>query len=376
MMRHPISPRAGAALLLVMSAGTVHAEADHAAIAQAALTGYIRPAYARLAEQTGVLADKVGALCAAPSTDALSEAKKAFAGAVEAWGKVEPIRFGPVAQDHRYERLFFWPDPKGLGAKQIRAALGKHDDTLTEPDELATKSVALQGLPALEYLLYGDGAETLAQSARVVDGQAPLPEVGGAGAFRCAFAQSVATNVHRIAKNLVEEWREGSEFEKDFLGPAPDSPFYRGPKEVTLELLKAFSGGIEEVRDQKLAKPLGAKPDEAKPLLAAFNLSGLTFANMADNLDGVRELFTAGDFAALVHSESAGVEDSIRFDLDHAIDVLRDIEMPFAEAAHDEDMRGRLEALRVSLKSAEGTATDMISRAAGLSFGFNAMDKD
>ena len=145
---------------------------------------------------------------------------------------------------------------------------------------------------------------------------------------------------------------------------------------MTLELLKAFSGGIEEVRDQKLAKPLGAKPEEAQPQLAAFTLSGLTLANIADNLAGVRELFVKSGFAALVHSESAGVEDSILFDLDHAIDVIRNIDMPFAEAARDEETRGALEALRVSLKGAEGTAVDMISHAAGLSFGFNAMDKD
>ena len=56
--------------------------------------------------------------------------------------------------------------------------------------------------------------------------------------------------------------------------------------------------------------------------------------------------------------------------------MIRNIDMPFAEAARDEETRGALEALRVSLKGPEGTAVDMISRAAGLSFGFNAMDKD
>jgi predicted lipoprotein len=70
------------------------------------------------------------------------------------------------------------------------------------------------------------------------------------------------------------------------------------------------------------------------------------------------------------------VEDSIVFDLNHAIEVLQGIDKPIAEAVHDVDIRAKLEALRVSLKAAATTAGDMISRGAGLTFGFNAMDGD
>jgi predicted lipoprotein len=42
----------------------------------------------------------------------------------------------------------------------------------------------------------------------------------------------------------------------------------------------------------------------------------------------------------------------------------------------NEELRAKLEALRVSLKAASTTAGDMISRGAGLTFGFNAMDGD
>ena len=64
------------------------------------------------------------------------------------------------------------------------------------------------------------------------------------------------------------------------------------------------------------------------------------------------------------------------FDLNHAIEVLRGMTKPVAEIVHNENERGKLEALRVSLKSAATTAGDIIARAAGLSFGFNAMDGD
>jgi uncharacterized protein len=362
--------------LCVSGAQAAHAETDHTAIAKAALTEVIRPGYSALSAATGTLNDKVATLCKQPSADGLQAAKDAFARAVDAWSEVEIFRFGPIVQDHRYERLFYWPDPKGLGLRQVQDVLAKQEQSVTLPDELAARSVALQGLPALEFLLYGDGAEALTQGAQVEDGNEPLPNVGGAGAFRCSFASSIATNIDRIAKNVVEGWREGSAYEKAFLGPAPDNPIYHTPKEVTLELFKAFASGIELVRDQKLGKPLGQSADEAKPKLAAFWRSNLTFANATGNLQGVSLLFSKGGFAQVVDADSPGVSESILFDLNHAIEVLRGMTKPFVEVAGDPALRAKLEALRVGLKSAGQTAGDIIARSAGLSFGFNAMDGD
>lgn len=160
------------------------------------------------------------------------------------------------------------------------------------------------------------------------------------------------------------------------MGPVPENALYHTPKEVTLELFKSFTTGIELVRDQKLAKPLGENQEHSRPRLAAFWRSRLSFQNMAGNLEGVGALFAKGGFAAVVAQESPGVENSIAFDLDHAIEILRSLPMTIEQAVQDEDTRAKLEALRVSLKGASQTAGDMIARGAGLSFGFNAMDGD
>lgn len=355
------------AAILGANGSVARAEADHAAIARASLTQVIRPGYAALAKQADALRDKIDTLCQTPSAAALEAAKSAFGTTVDAWSKVEFLRFGPVTEDHRHERLFYWPDPKGLGLKQVQAALAKRDAKVTRPGELAAKSVALQGLPTLEYLLYGDDADTLAGVAN---------DAASNGVFRCAFALAVATNIDTIAKSVVEDWRDGAAYAQSFVGPAPDDPHYHAPKEVTLDLFKAFTSGIELVRDQKLGKPLGATAAQARPKLAAFWRSGLTFNNAAGNLDGVRALFAQGGFAQVVAQQSAGVENSILFDLDHPIESLRAIRQSVTEVAADEAARARIEALRVSLKSAAQTAGDMIAQGAGLAFGFNAMDGD
>jgi len=351
-----------AALLLTLPQAT-HAEADHAAIAQHALTEAIRPGYNDFEAKSRTLREKTDALCAKPSEAALEATKGAFAGAVESWSKVEILRFGPVNREHRHERLFFWPDPKGIGLRQVQRALDTKDETVTTADSLAEKSVALQGLPALEYLLYGKGAEDMTSGD---------PEVG----FRCRFASSVATNIDRIATGLAEAWREGSEDSKTFLTPGANDPLYRAPKDVTLELFKAFSGGIELVRDAKLGKPLGESPERARPRLAAFWRSGLTFPNMAGNLEGVRALFVDGGFAQVVSTESPGVEKSVLFDLDRVTKILAAESEPIADAVRDPAERDKLEALRIALKSARDTASTLIAQGANLSFGFNAMDGD
>ncbi len=354
------------AMVLCMGAVPVRAEADHAAIARASLEKIVRPGFAALAKSATDLEASVEALCAKPSAESLAAMKQAFADTAGAWSKIEVLRFGPVTKDQRYERLFFWPDPKSLGVRQVKDALAKQDPTVTEPAKLAGKSVALQGLPALEYLLYGEDAETFIQAG----------EAGEAGAFRCRFAAAVAANIVMIAKEVSEAWGDGAPAANAFLDPGPDDPTYRTPKEVTHELFKALTAGIELVRDQKLAKPLAAAPEQAKPRLAPLWRSGLTFANMAGNLDGVRALFADSGFAEVVAAESPGVEKSVLFDLDHAISVLRGIDLVADEAFRDEASRAKLEALRASLKSARDTAGALIARGAGLSFGFNAMDGD
>ena len=245
----------------------------------------------------------------------------------------------------------------------MQRALSTKDETVTTADAIAAKSVALQGLPALEYLLYGKGADELTRG---------YPEVG----FRCLFAASVSANIARIATQVAEGWREGAEDSKRFLTPAANDPLYRAPKDVTLELSKALSGGIELVRDQKLGRPLGESLERARPRLAAFWRSGLTFPNMVGNLEGVRALFVDGGFAEVVATESPGVEDSILFDLDRVIKILRAERKPIAEAVSEPAARNKLEALRVALKSARDTASAMIAQGAGLSFGFNAMYGD
>ena len=87
---------------------------------------------------------------------------KAFRPTTDAWSYAEIIRFGPITEQNRLERMLFWPDRKGIGLKQVQATLAAKDATAADPAQLPAKSVAMQGLGALEFVLFGTGAEALA----------------------------------------------------------------------------------------------------------------------------------------------------------------------------------------------------------------------
>ncbi len=126
-----------------------------------AVDGFIRPGYETFRDKARALESTMQALCADPSANKMNDAKQGFADTVDAWSHIEIVRVGPVIEQNRFERILYYPDKKGLGLKQVQRYLADKDESVTTADGLKTKSVAAQGLGALEFVLYGTGAEAL-----------------------------------------------------------------------------------------------------------------------------------------------------------------------------------------------------------------------
>ena len=158
------------------------------------MTGYIVPAYVALDTATDALAsrDRRFLRRAEPGDSAPRSAPPSTA-TIRAWADVDFLRFGPMAQDGRYERFAFFPDVHGTGARQIRGFLVSQDEKLLKPGALAGQSAAVQGLPALESLLFSGKAALL---------QPAPPEP-----FRCALAVAVAKNMQTIADDALAGWQ-------------------------------------------------------------------------------------------------------------------------------------------------------------------------
>jgi len=336
---------------------------DHAEVARQTLENHIRPGYRRLAETASALQLKTTELCRAPSIPAFAETKKVFVDTVLAWSRIEHIRFGPVRDENRLERMAFWPDPKGIGRKQIAKAIDSKNATVQTAQALAVKSTALQGLTALEWVLYGTAAEALTAS-------------GENGAFRCTYALAIAENISAMSRDIDSAWRAPEGFPKLFLSPGEDNPAYLQPSEVTHDLVQAYATGLRTARDLKLAGPLGFRKGRAVPEPAAYAKSGLDRAVITANIEGVRDLFVGGGLAAQLAAENEGMDKSVLTELDLAAKTLQGLRVPLAEAAKNANLKGKLAVAGFQLKNAIVTGGGQLSTIAGLSLGFNALDGD
>ncbi len=337
-------------------------EADYARVVEQAVTRYMLPAYTSLNEATTELAASVADFCATPEPAKVSAVRHAFQSTVAAWAGVDFLRFGPMAQDGRYERFAFFPDVHGTGARQIRGFLVSQDEALLKPGALAGQSVAVQGLPALESLLFL-GRESLLQPAP------PEP-------FRCALAVAVAKNMQTIADEALAGWQGDKSWAGLIENPGPDNPVYRTHAEAMTEVLKAILTGIEQVRDQRLTAALGNGPDDAKASRAPYNVSRQALFYIAASADALQRFADVSGILGLLPDSQASYGNSADFEFSNLKGALAKTGADMEAALADPQLRSRLSYAAIVLQSLRDLFQRHVAVWAGLSPGFNSMDGD
>ncbi|MCR4267913.1 imelysin family protein [Nitratireductor sp. ZSWI3] len=320
---------------------------------------YVSPTLRAFSQTSGRLKGTLDDLCRDPSPSALEAARIAFAETVGNWGHVSVLRFGPLAEGNRFERVFFWPDPRGVTLRQVQGLLGSKDAL---PADIAAESVALQGLPALDYVLFGTGAEKLGAA--------------GGDERRCRYGAAVAGNVAGIAEALIGAWGEGTAFHAAFTAPAADRDPYRSVGEVAAEIVKAAGTALQFTRNAELLPALGDAPQKANGRRAPFWRSRQSFAFAAAQLDGVKQLVEAAGFVEGPSDTVNGYGRGVVFDVGHARDALLAVAGKPEEAFAEEEDRARIAYAAVAMEGAKHMLNGELSGALGLVMGFNALDGD
>ncbi|MCA1438768.1 hypothetical protein I6F07_00785 [Ensifer sp. IC4062] len=330
-----------------------------------AVDGFIIPGYRRLAEATVELAETSAALCEAPSAAALEASRSAFSGVVQRWSAIEIIRLGPALEQNRFERFLFYPDRKSTGLKQVQAILAKEDESATQVESLKKKSVAVQGLGALEYVLYGTGAETLA---------------GKDGAFRCRYGVAISENLRAIAREILAEWERPDGIQAAWKKPGPDNPLFRDNKEAATELLGVLVHSIEMVKDQRLrpfyAGAADGKSDKGRPRLAIYWRSVNTMPSISANLRALHLLFNTAGMESLLPADSRSIAGSINFLFKVLIRAADGIEGPIDAALVDENRRTTLDFITLNTADLLDRFNREFGGAIGLGAGFSFADGD
>lgn len=353
------------------------------------IDGYIAPAtqgfsdagtamHAALRDYCAVRGTGSPAMAAGPSvepaqrttagTDAASQAvRDRFRELAQAWARVEFLRFGPLVQDNRFERIFFWPDPRGTVQRRTQSVLGSQDKALLQTGALRTASVAIQGIPSLEYALYGGSQALLAGSP---------PDEAAQDDYRCAYATAVAANVAALAGEVAQSWGPGGEMAQRFARPGADNPLYRTPAEVATEMIKAISTGVHYVRDAKLLAALGATPAQARPARAPLSRSDATLDAVSAGLRGMAQFYLAARLQAVLAPADAWLATVVASSANHIADRLDAIDLSLEQALAQAGARDILVSTVVELNSLKEMIDGQIAGALGINVGFNALDGD
>jgi predicted lipoprotein len=325
---------------------------------------YLVPRFEKFQKASAKLADDLDATCSG-KPKRLSTARDDFDRTVLAWAEIEFLRFGPMAVTGRPERISFWPDPRGLMQRQLGTLTARRDAAALEPGALAGKSVAIQGLPALESLLTAKAAIT----ADDEDGR-----------YRCRLAVAIAKNVQSIAGDLVSDWGGDNGWRARMIAPGPDNPTYKSPAEAPAEFARALVTGLQMIQDRQLgpliAANAGNAPAAAKPPKLPFAAAGLSGRFVGAEVGSLRALYETMGLGRNVPEQKAWMPHWIVMAWERlARDAPAAIEKgPGAKG--DPDRERDLRFVRFHLEGIRKLIGRELAPLAGLTIGFNELDGD
>jgi len=244
--------------------------------------------------------------------------------------------------------------------------LKKQDHAALEPERFATTTVGVQGLPALERLLFEDDA---------------LTELSGPGAaFRCGLFAAISNNLETIARDVVAGWTEGDNaFLARIEHPSEDDEELPSGRDAAGRLLNDLLTTTIAMRDMKLLAPLGSSLAKAKGQQAEYWRSGQSIAVLAANLEGWRALFgTDQGLGGMLAAQPNGkkVADDVIATADHATKALAEITLPLDQAVADAEQRKLVEAFAVQLVKLRDLLAGPVTTTLNIPVGFNALDGD
>lgn len=326
----------------------------------AMIDGYIRPATAQFAEKADVLPEAVTGVCAGRGIQSGQAFRFAFFETVQAYSAIHFLRFGPLIDEDRLSRLAFLPDPRGITQRQLRKVLAAEDEALHSAEDLANKSVAVQGLTALELIAFDKtGRLTL-----------------GDDAFKCAYAKAISENIAAIASAVARDWANEKGYSAVLLSAGPGNDRFQTSKEALESLFNSLVTGLIIARDQDLLPALGSSREKAKAHRFPFSRSANSVWFLQAELEGIQKALTSLRLVELTPDEFKWVFDALTFEFDQAKVLLFQLQPPLRQTFGEDDSYAKAEVLAITLKSIRDTMALELAGALDLSGGFNALDGD
>jgi predicted lipoprotein len=308
--------------------------------------GFILPHYHAFAAGNDAQEKAWASFCAKPDDAGFDAVRAAYLKSADAWSAVEIIRYGPVAESYRLERISHWPERKNAVSKALSQLLAGEGTADLTPEEFVKNSVAGQGLPALERLLFdGENPKSLFLIS------------SPAAQRRCAVATAIAANLARMGHEIEAGWPAlAAQFD--------DEEF---AKEAKTRLATDFIAHFEFIRDAKLRPIFGKEPALARPQLAEGWRSKRTKQALIINLDAAKAM------AAIILQGFDAYTPSM---IDTAKSLAEELDPDFGALAQSPKTRPGLFLVLDAVTAARDKANDELPAALDVTVGFNSLDGD
>ena len=226
-------------------------------LVQAVLLDAIIPWHEALEKELQVLSEQTDRFCIQPSTEKFAGLKRQWTQSMYAWSNLGAINFGPIDDTNVAWKLQFWPDPLNYVHRKFKSRLDGTNSAISA-EELTEASVAIQGLSALEYLLFDKAQNDISLYLGSL--------------HRCKILTSTSRNLADEGNKIFTAWAttykdNWTAFDKvinDQLvqDQLVDEPLTQETPLSRRHLETIFNGMLTNllvIKDHKLAGPLGIK---------------------------------------------------------------------------------------------------------------------
>lgn len=270
------------------------------------------------------------------------------------WASVQPINFGPITYLKRQTRMQYWPDKHNVGSKQLRRLLADERSKKLSLDELQKKSVALQGLPALEKIIFSKKPITSAN---------------------CTLAHRISENIESIARETYDGWiQPPALFMNDFLPKNYDYGTYSSTEEITSVIAKGITHYLAIIEQEKLKSVVEKNLHKNNLRKLEAWRSGISAQLIHANLKMLENMYLSVFSAQLIHKNITldknikRLFSSLKSATQSTASLYERLQMP---EEHQKVLRWKKD-----IRELQELVHQAFNQELGIAFSFNSLDGD
>jgi len=307
----------------------------------------IAQGYDALATGTTQLREASQRFCKAGSDGTRVSVEQAWRKSFLDWQAIRFVDFGPIEQNSRAWQIQFWPDSKNLVARKVKSAISSDTSNAISVEDAG---VALQGFPAIEYLLF--------------DVQMNKSEQALPSREACRLLIEITEHLEHTTEALAEDW---SRFSPHYIA----TPSYRA------KTVETGMNALEILRDRRLADPMGLRGTPKKnPYSGDAWRSDYSLAAVRASIEGMNRYFAPGLAIFLTQQGEAALAKRLKEQFKATTNKLDALPDSLAASLKDQEGYRELQSLFITVTQLQQLMTDQVAPALNITRGFNSNDGD